>query len=328
MTLPLISVIIPVYNSEKHLAGTMTSLLNQTYQNLQVIVVDDGSTDKSGEILTDFAGQDGRVSVYQDASGAAGLARNFGLKQATGDYLMFLDSDDVISLYTIERLYEALKGATTGFAMSKYTTERQQLNEVVSQDVVVTPVNGSLLTKLKAIQGSGYPSFSPWGKLYTRDIFDGLAFPTYKIHEDTAVILPIVDRAVDVFLVDSVDWYYRIEPTSLTNSKITEKNFAIFEKNKLQMAYVADMDAETRAYIDQLCLNENDFVAMKCVQDGSELANTLLDQLFVQNQEISKRIKSRQFLYQSKVIYRTYLKVSSALFQNDVIRGIAKKLLT
>ena len=95
---PLISVIIPVYNNEKYLCECLDSIIAQTYRNIQIITVDDGSTDASGKILDQYADKDKRIEVYHIQNSGVSTARNIGLKHAAGEYITFVDSDDALSL--------------------------------------------------------------------------------------------------------------------------------------------------------------------------------------------------------------------------------------
>lgn len=326
-TYPLISVIIPVHNAEEYLEECVNSVLVQTYTNLEILLVDDNSTDGSINLGKQLAQRDSRILHFVEHNGSAGLTRNFGLNHMSGNYLFFLDSDDKINPETIEHLYDALKDVKIGFSISKFTNNQDKFerNQGIGE---VKKLSANFLEKLKGIQASDYPSFGPIGKLYTRNIFEDIRYPNLTIHEDTAIILPIVDRAKDIFLVDSLDYYYRVNSGSITQSKITEKNEAIFIKNDFQINFVKDKYPEALNYIYQLCMNENDYVAMKCIKDGSSYAIQLFEKIYKQNQYFSKQSHSRKFLYKSKILYKIYLGISVRVWNNDFIRGLAKKILT
>ena len=106
---PLISVIVPVYNVEKYLRPCVESILEQTYKNIEVILVNDGSTDKSKAICLELAEKDKRISFYEKANSGLSDTRNVGLEKATGDYILFVDSDDLLSFNAIESLYKLCK---------------------------------------------------------------------------------------------------------------------------------------------------------------------------------------------------------------------------
>ena len=100
-----ISVVVPVFNIENYIKRCLDSLINQTYSNLEIILVDDGSTDNSGKICDEYALRDERIKVYHEKNGGAAKARNFAVDKVTGDYLFFVDGDDYIDYDTLEKMY-------------------------------------------------------------------------------------------------------------------------------------------------------------------------------------------------------------------------------
>ncbi|MBQ8615735.1 MAG: glycosyltransferase, partial [Clostridia bacterium] len=115
-----ISIILPVYNVENYLDKCLTSLVNQTYQNLEIILVNDGSPDNSGEVCENWAKKDSRIKVLHKANGGVSSARNFGLDNATGDFIGFIDPDDFVELDMYEKLLNALNSQNATMAMCRY----------------------------------------------------------------------------------------------------------------------------------------------------------------------------------------------------------------
>ena len=116
----LVSIIIPVYNVEKYLAECIESVLKQTYQNIEILLIDDGSPDNSGKICDEYEEKDSRVRVIHKENGGVSSARNVGLEQANGEYITFIDSDDFVSESYIEELYIALENGNSDLAFCKY----------------------------------------------------------------------------------------------------------------------------------------------------------------------------------------------------------------
>ncbi len=324
---PLISIIVPIHNAANFLEECLNSIVYQSYSNLEIILIDDNSTDGSDDIINYFAIKDSRIRNFSQFGGSAAKTRNYGLSKARGDYIAFVDADDVINKDMIKNLYVPLRGTLSGFSMSKFTTNVKQF-EHSKGTKKVQKLSGEFLYKLKMIQKTGYPSFGPVGKLYTRNIFDDIRYPNFKIHEDTAVILQIVSKTDAIFLVDSIDYYYRVNLESITHSKITVNNMALFKKNQIQITFVKSKYPEALNYIYQLCLNENDYIAMKCIEDGTLYAEMVLEKIRTQNILFSKIIGHRSLLYKNKIIYKLYLKITAYIWNNDFIRGFAKKIVT
>ena len=134
---PLISIIIPVYNVEKYLSECIESVINQTYKNLEIILVNDGSTDSCPQICEEYAAKDNRIKVIHKKNGGLSDARNIGLKQATGALISFVDSDDLLSLDFCQRLLDALIESDADIVecdFVKFEEETEEINEVEETD--------------------------------------------------------------------------------------------------------------------------------------------------------------------------------------------------
>lgn len=185
---PLISVIIPIYNAENFVERGMTCLLNQTFQNFEIIAVNDGSIDKSGEILDSLAQKDSRLRVVHKQNKGVGKARNAGMRYAQGDYIYFMDIDDLLELNFFENAQQLLSqhnspdllmfgfnvvdngGSETVQIADKYIACREELSSCYAQDF------------FKVRHGSGFL----WNKLYKRSIIEenDIVFGTYRVQED------------------------------------------------------------------------------------------------------------------------------------------------
>ena len=117
----LISIIVPVYNVEKYVAECIESIIKQTYQNLEILLIDDGSTDNSGKICDKYAEKDKRIKIIHKENGGVSSARNLGLDLAQGEYIAFIDSDDFVSNKYIESLYSAIEHKDAEIVLSKYS---------------------------------------------------------------------------------------------------------------------------------------------------------------------------------------------------------------
>lgn len=217
--MPKISVIIPVYNAEKYLADCLDSLKEQSYTDFEVIVVDDGSSDKTGNILAEYVRTDPRFVVLRQPNLGAGCARNKGLKQAAGEYICFMDADDLVHpqyLETCLRLAEQHKAklVTCSYGSFKDHTFQWPLLEISELDFIKSE-NPVLL----GCHSSPYAiHYTVWGKLYHRSLLEACTFPEDQVfYEDLPFIyFVLAKRPVTIAL--SVPLYaYRNADNSLTN---------------------------------------------------------------------------------------------------------------
>lgn len=205
----LISVIIPVYNVEKCLPRCIESVLNQTYQKLEIILVDDGSPDNSGKICDEYAKKDSRIKVVHKKNGGLSDARNKGLDIASGLYVTFLDSDDYINdnMYTV--LYKNLKMYDADMSVCMFKNVSSLKTEVFelecNEEIKCFSKNecqNNLYNELYV------PTEVAWNKLYKREIWNNFRYPIGKIHEDEYVIHHLIDRCNKVVYTDLELYYY------------------------------------------------------------------------------------------------------------------------
>lgn len=221
---PLVSIIVPVYNVEKYIYGCITSILTQTYDNLQVILVDDGTPDNSGKICDDFAQKDNRVSVIHKANGGLSSARNAGLDIAKGDYIIFVDSDDYLADNAVEILVAANEKYGADFVQF-YMIHTN--NEEYSKKHADENYNAEMLTDIKQMFWKMYNTVgsgeSACTKLYKREMFDGLRFKEGIIHEDTHFVTLLIQKTKRALYLDSKLYYYVIHENSIITSPFSRK---------------------------------------------------------------------------------------------------------
>lgn len=220
----LISVIIPVYNVEKYLRECLDSVCAQTYRNLEIICVDDGSTDASGEICDEYARSDARVRVIHQKNGAASAARNAGLDAAKGSYISFVDSDDIIHPRFIETLYEGIQDTGAQIAACGY---RRFTDGETPPEIEYMREKWFIWTQKEAIVELTKTSDHlrgefvtvPCNKLFARKLFQTLRFPTDKQRdEDEFIILPLLLQIETLCVNPLVLYDYRQRRDSVTGA--------------------------------------------------------------------------------------------------------------
>ncbi len=231
----LISVIIPIYKVEPYLAKCVESVLGQTYSNLEIILVDDGSPDRCGELCDEYAETDSRVKVIHKRNGGLSDARNAGMKIATGEYLAFIDSDDWIERDYFEVLYRLLKdndADLSAIALCNVNEEGKEIGRHHSGET-------HFLDAAIAMENMFHRDGLPWcaqAKLYRRVLFDGIEYPVGVLMEDKATTYKVFAKCHKIAYSDLTLYKYLVRPGSIMRSRFSEKrmrSFAIQEELNL-----------------------------------------------------------------------------------------------
>ena len=211
----LISVVIPVYNVEKYLRQCLESVINQSYKNLEILVVDDGSTDKSGSICDEYAKRDKRIHVYHTANHGLSAARNYALDRATGDYIAFLDSDDWLEADAYSILLKEVLRTGTDIIHFRFYQEFANKTVVSSSSTKRFVVEGDAL--IKAILLDKKVSDDVWDKFYKADLFQTIRYPEGRIFEDKSTTYQLVRQAARLVYLPDCLIHYRNRNNSLSN---------------------------------------------------------------------------------------------------------------
>ena len=227
MTKELISIIVPVYNVEKYLRKCVDSIVNQTYKNLEIILVDDGATDSSGEICDELEKLDNRIKVYHKENGGLSDARNYGVARATGSYIGFVDSDDYIDAEMYEKLYEAIIKEDADVAECnlkivypervEWFTTKKYYQVCTKQEYLEEYL------KIEKIFGSACV------RLTKTDIAKKLKFPVGKLYEDTYYAYDLIGIAEKYVLMNNSYYNYLMRENSITNAKFNPRIFDLIE---------------------------------------------------------------------------------------------------
>ena len=252
---PKISIIIPVYNVEPYLRQCLDSVVNQTYQNLEIIIIDDGSPDNCGAICDEYAKKDGRVTVIHKENGGLSAARNDGIARASGDWITFIDSDDWCELNYYEQLLSEMDDQTVDafcagghyveyenktvknhtFLKKSLFYHREELDGLMVK--VIVPLYRGL--KCTASAGLG----APWDKIYRADFIkqNHLCFDTTsKALEDLWFNFQVFDKALKIGCCPYIGYHYRMVATSITKG---------FNPNKPKINY--DFITKLHSYMEQ-----------------------------------------------------------------------------
>lgn len=228
-TLPLISVIVPVYNVEKYLKRCLDSIRKQTYSNIEILLIDDGSTDQSGRICDEFAKLDSRVRVLHKNNGGLSDARNVGIEEAKGEYITFVDSDDYVDEDLIEYLYKMIERTHTEMSIC---TNRLYHEKTRKFQIGADDGKNEVLTAHESIKRLLYGRnfwVSAWAKLYKKDLFLNIRYPKGKLYEDTAVTYKLILKAGRVAYGRSCKYTYCVRNNSITRSAFSPRQLDLIE---------------------------------------------------------------------------------------------------
>ncbi len=223
-----ISVIVPVYKVEKTLDACVSSILAQTYTDIEIILVDDGSPDACPEMCEELAKGDCRIKVVHRENGGLSAARNTGIEHASGEYITFVDSDDMIAPEMLSVLYDTLIKTDSDMSVCMYKTfqnDNETENAEICCGVRTADARELLLSE------SVYERTEAWGKLYKKEVFSSLRFKEGIYYEDTHIAPYVFQRINTVAFNDSKLYYYRKNPElpTIMNAKFSVKKLCILD---------------------------------------------------------------------------------------------------
>ena len=229
---PLVSIIIPVYNVESYLEEALDSVVNQTYEKLEILVIDDGSTDGSGIICDKYAERDERIRLIHQENKGLSAARNAGLDRMTGEVCAFLDPDDAYHITFVEKLLAAMIREEADVAVCKYT-DQQTVGKLGLNGEQSRPFGDSgnydRIQGLRALADSTI-NISVWNKLYRKELWQEIRYPEGYVYEDIDTSFRIFDICQRIYVLDEPLYLHRKRPESITTTismkSIHDRNLA------------------------------------------------------------------------------------------------------
>ncbi|MBO6126775.1 MAG: glycosyltransferase [Clostridia bacterium] len=239
--MPKVSVIIPVFNVENYLERCLKSVTCQTFKDIEIIIINDGSTDKSFDICKKFAESDKRIILISQKNSGVSAARNAGINISTGKYLSFVDSDDFIAPDMIEFLINNLEKNNADIATCGMYDCYIQNNNKIKKICNKNKNKFGIIDSRGALQEifiNGKVSLFIYDKLYKRELFDNLRFSENMIYEDAEIMPKIITRANKIFYSFLPKYYYLRHENSLTSSKFREKDLDIIKVSKENLEFI------------------------------------------------------------------------------------------
>ena len=288
----LISVIIPVYNGEPVIERCAKSLAAQTYENFEVIFINDGSTDNSESILKNICAQEKRCSFVTVKNSGAGMARNCGIDKANGDYICFIDIDDLVSPNYLTKLHEVLIETNADIACADYVRNRKKDFEQLTTDNVILSAEEAVNSLLKMDIKNG-----PSVKLYKKSVIGNIRMPDYAVAEDLFFNYQVFKKANRVAVNHSIIYSYIATDGSLSSANFSKKRMGSLEAVKRIHASENSFYSKARLFMEAY------FICELIILSGTENEYTaeyqeVLDILMKNRKEIlaDKRSTKRQKL--------------------------------
>lgn len=247
--MPVISVIIPVYNCEKYLPATLDAVLNQTFSDFEIIAVNNSSPDGCLRILQDYAKRDARIRVLTRPNGGAGMARNAALEIARGDFIVFCDGDDLLSPKTLEILLSVQNKTNADVVCHGF-------KRIGGDATINDTVPDESIKKIRTASGFApllYKNINIFSccKLYRRSLFDNLRFPAVKIAEDFYTTFKVFERVKKAAYIANRLYFYRSHPTQITKTITAEKITDVFTVAEMLSAELQQMPKKQLQYFSR-----------------------------------------------------------------------------
>lgn len=234
----MVSIIIPAYNVEKYLRECLDSALGQTFSDIEVIVVDDGSTDSTPEIIREYAARDARVKCVSQPNGGLSAARNSGLDVASGEWVVFLDSDDILSPTAVSKLVKTAEQIGAHYVEGRWMqgTDSSRISWSDGSSGALTVYDAEPYMTKVLYQDGVTPSVC--GKLFARSLFDGLRFRPGILYEDLDLFYLLAEKADKIAVTEQCMYFYRSNPVGLTG-RFSPRRFDVLDVTRRIEEYVA-----------------------------------------------------------------------------------------
>lgn len=266
----LVSIIVPVYNVELYLEQCLNSLINQTYKQLEIILIDDGSTDESPIICDNYYVKDKRIKVIHKMNGGLSDARNVGLNVASGKYIMFVDSDDLIDLKMVEIFVNIMNEKNADIIECDYCMfwdSFKELNNNDKNEILIFNKDEALYHLFK----EDVFKHVVWNKFYKKELFDDILFEKGKLHEDLFFSYRIFEKINKIVKVNHALYYYRQRSNSIMNAKISDRNLDAVEARQRQYEYFKNNDNLNSLLLDNLLGSCLYFMQKALMQNDKEI---------------------------------------------------------
>lgn len=277
-----ISVIVAIYNVENYLSKCIESILNQTYQNLEIILIDDGSSDRSGDICDDYLRRDSRIRVIHRENRGIAYTRNEGLDVAKGDYITFVDSDDYIHPQMYELLMEKLHEQNADIAACDYCEISENdiptVRDLQVENIIIDTIETRQEKKKYIYLDKYVDALLVWNKIIKRELWDGIRCPKDKIYEDETITFRTLHNAKKIVYLNEKLYYYirRNAKSSITTTTFSEKRLFRLDALEVRLDYYIEKK-EWEYLAEAFFVYKTDFlVILKHIENSEEYTIAIL----------------------------------------------------
>lgn len=268
----MVSIIVPVYNVEDYLERCIKSILTQSYRNIELILVDDGSRDNSQEICNRYRDKDSRVTVVHQNNKGPAVARNVGIALSSGKYITFIDSDDYVSKDYVNCMLMVAETYDSDIVSCAYSFNESQI-EIDSNPCIYKEYSSE--EAIKTLMAERVLVTGPVVKLINKRIVSDDLFPPELMHEDLAVVYKLFDKANRIIHLSNVMYYYQANPHSITHSKFSTKHLDLF----IIMDEIIDFTIEKYPRITKYAKNRDTRYAISYYKQAASMLDTNSDVL-------------------------------------------------
>lgn len=286
----MISVIVPVYNVDQYLCKCIDSIKKQTYSNLEIILVDDGSTDKSGQLCDELAKSDSRIRVVHKKNGGLSDARNAGIEIASGEYLGFVDADDYIDLNMYESMISLLQKYKADIAVCgiNYVTDGKVQKISCLDEVKEYNTNDALSTYFLTNEINA----SACNKLFSTRLFECVRFPFGKKYEDIAVMHLLLEKANKIVHCGEAFYYYLNRAGSITKVNFSRKDVDLISiRKEINNYYTLDSEyhlLSEKALAEAYLVTLNKLILYNCEKEYRDIYNECKQSLKSMNRQLAR----------------------------------------
>lgn len=294
----LISIIVPVYNVEKYLESCISSVLDQSYIDWELILIDDGSLDKSPEICDKYAQSDKRIKVVHKTNEGASVARNIGLDIASGEYITFLDSDDCLHKDYLRKMLDCLLENNADIVQCDFGRELS-----VFENITANKLSGFLCNNQEVFLKE-FANIILCAKLYKKDLWDSVRMPKGKFYEDDFTTWKLYYKANRIFISSEKLYFYRVNPTSTMAQHRKKIHLDFIDAYNERISFFKDKGDRALEGCSRLQFAKALFLN-SCNKNISKETYLLLRNLFTENWSELKRISGIKIKY--RILFASFL---------------------